>query len=273
MLLHVAVYNQQGQLLTLPLQDTSDGYIISSIEGLDPVAASIVSSSFAQQDGEQYQGARREKRNLVFNLEFDPDFLDTSVESLRKNLYRFLMPKTEARFRFVFDDQPTVGITGRTETFESELFTSEPQASISVLCMDPDFVELNETTFDGNSTSGSTSSNIAYGGSVDTGIVLSIFINRSVSSILVHSAPTGEPVQTMEIAGSLIAGDILTISTIAGQKYVRLSRAGVTTSYLYALSPSSIFVTLRPGDNAFRVQIPGAAIPYTMSYYNRHGGL
>jgi hypothetical protein len=55
MLTGVEVRTIQDNLLALSLDDPSSGFIIEEIEGLDPVKASVVSSSFATMDGEQYQ--------------------------------------------------------------------------------------------------------------------------------------------------------------------------------------------------------------------------
>ena len=60
MLTRVEVRNDHGNLLNLSLQEILGGFIVEEIQGLDPVAATIVSSSFAQLDGEQYQSSRRE---------------------------------------------------------------------------------------------------------------------------------------------------------------------------------------------------------------------
>ncbi len=54
MLIKVEARTSSGALLILPLDDVSSGYVVEEIEGLDPVKATLVSSSFAQADGEQY---------------------------------------------------------------------------------------------------------------------------------------------------------------------------------------------------------------------------
>ena len=47
MLTNVQVFTDQGALLTLSLEDVSEGFVIQSIDGLDPVNATVVSSNFA----------------------------------------------------------------------------------------------------------------------------------------------------------------------------------------------------------------------------------
>src|SRR5690606_20585056 len=123
MLTRVDVVTPRGEVLALPFQDISGGYVIHDIDGLDPVRATISSSSFAQLEGAQYQNAQREARNLIFKLGFEPDYATTDVRGLRSELYRFLMPKSEVLFRFYIDDVLFVEIAGRVEAFEAPLFT------------------------------------------------------------------------------------------------------------------------------------------------------
>jgi hypothetical protein len=67
----------------------------------------------------------------------------------------------------------------------------------------------------------------------------------------------------------LINGDIVKISTVAGTKYARKTTAGSETSALYAVSPQSYWLKLQPGANTIRVYATGAAIPYTLTYFNQ----
>ena len=67
------VTNSRGFTLDLPLEDISGGFIVKGIEGLGPVKATLVSSSFANMDGEQYHSSRRKARNLIVKLGLDPD--------------------------------------------------------------------------------------------------------------------------------------------------------------------------------------------------------
>ena len=68
MLKRVEVVTPQGAVLDLPLGDISSSLQIESIEGLDPVKATIASSSFAQLDGAQYQSSRRETRDIKLRI-------------------------------------------------------------------------------------------------------------------------------------------------------------------------------------------------------------
>ncbi len=112
----VEARNPQGDVLAFQIANPTNGYEVRDIDGLDPVEATIVSSSFANQDGEQFQTSRRAKRNIVLKLGYDPDYVTTTVRQLRKALYNFFMPKSDVSFRFYSDDMPAVDIQGKIES-------------------------------------------------------------------------------------------------------------------------------------------------------------
>lgn len=278
MLTKVEVRSALGLLLTLPLDDVSDGLVLEDIQGLDPVKAVLVSSSFASLDGAQYQSSRRETRNILMVLGLVPDFATTTVRDLRNNLYNFFMPKSEVHLRFFMTDdlgveELTVDITGRVESFESPLFAKDPVANISILCFDPDFVELSSLTVSGNTVATSTEFSINYPGTVEAGFVFKLLLNRAESDFAIYHRGPDDVVKSLQFAASLLSGDVLTISTVTGDKHITLTRAASDSSLLYGRTPQSAWLELVKGVNHLRVYATGAAIPFTIEYTPRHGGL
>lgn len=273
MLTKFDVRTAQGNQLTLELDDTSQGYKVQEIDGLDPVKATLVSSSFASTDGEQYQSGRRETRNIKIQLGLEPDPLTDSVRSLRKRLYGYFMPKSEVTFVFYMDDGLAVNIVGRVESFETALFTQEPAVDISIICYDPDFYDPVPVHISGSSTAGNVNSIVSYGGEVETGLVFNLNVNRTLTDFTIyHTLPSGE-LRQLDFSGSLVSGDVLTISTVFGDKGATLTHLGSPKSVLYAISPQSRWIELAPGANLLRVYASGAGVPYTIDYTTRYGGL
>lgn len=277
------VVNSRGSSLNLPLQDSSGGFRVQKIEGLDPVKATLVSSSFANMDGEQYHSSRREPRNLKINLGLVPDYGVAAVKDLRDLLYQYMMPKSNPKFIFhmydkfatdVFTEFLDIQIYGRVESFESDLFTDEPTVDISAMCFNPDFYDPTNVIFDGNTVSDTvTQALLSYAGTVDTGVVFTLRPDRAITDFTIyHTAPDGT-LNTIYISYPLEAGDVVDISSVVGAKSLLLTRAGVQTSILYALSPQSGWLTLQPGDNNLRIYTEGAPIPYEIQYTNKYGGL
>jgi hypothetical protein len=267
------VRNVGGDLLTLPLGDDSSGFIIQDIEGLEPVKATLVSSSFANMDGAQYHTSRREPRNLKLKFEIEPDYILDSVAELRKQLYNFFMPKTRPNLRFVDSGGLVVGINGRVESFDSPLFTKDPTADISLMCYDPDFVDIDSTLISGSTTSGTDETLIEYDGTVETGFVFSLHVDRALTDFTIYHRPPDDVVRTLDFTGTLGAGDELVVSTIAGSKGATLISGSTETSVLYGVSPQSNWIELQPGANYIRVYATGAAIPFDIEYNTRYGGL
>lgn len=275
MLVRVEVRTRQGTLLSLPLEDTSSGLYIEEIEGLDPVKATLVSSSFANVDGEQHHSSRREARDIKLKVGIDTNYVTNTVRSLRSRLYSFFMPKSEVFLRFVHSDGFVADIVGTVEDFDTPIFTKEPRADISIRCFGPDFVvptpvvhEL--TTVDG--TEGWT--NIDYEGTVETGIVVELTLNRVEQALTIYNLSPGGVLRQLDFSALLAVGDKLRISTVAGSKGATLLRATTLTSVLYGISPQSAWIELEEGINKFRIYATGTpAIPYTLEYVTRYGGL
>lgn len=273
MLETLEVRTSQGGLLSLQMIDPSLGFVIQDIQGLGPVNATLVSSSFAQQDGAQYQSSRREPRNMKLILGLYPDYTVDEVEDLRNRLYAFFMPKTEVKLTCITSKGLNVDITARVETCDPTYFEQEPAVAVSLMCFSPDFVDPDVVTVAANTTAGSTEVTLNYVGTVDTGIVFKLNVNRSVSEFTIYHQAADGSLRTMDFVASLISGDVVTISTIPGSKFATLTRDGVDSSILYAVSPHASWITLMTGVNQIRVYATGAGIPYTIDYTNRYGGL
>lgn len=277
MLTLVEARNSRGALLSLPMDDVSGGYAVEDIGGLGPVKATIVSSSFAGQDGTQFQNSRREERNIVLQLGLEPDYVTTTAQDLRHKLYKFFMTKSKVDLKFYDSTDLVVDISGRVETCDPAIFSDKPGVEVSILCNDPDFIdptimELEHETSD-NTTDEIGKLLIPYLGTVETGLVLVLNVDRPLTEFTIyHETPDGSLTST-DIAAALVAGDIVTLNTVVGSKGLSLVRGGTPSSLLYAKSPQSGWIELVEGDNYIRVYTEGAAIPYTVTYTNRYGGL
>lgn len=272
MLYKVEVRTPTGDLLTLQLDDISDGFIVEEIAGLDPVKATLVSSSFAQQDGAQYQASRRETRNVTMKIQMDPQD-DTTVEDLRNRLYGYFMPKSEVSLRFYSTNGLTVDIDGRVESFEAPLFTADPEANVSIINFDPDFRDPTPVVITGLTTADSAGTDIEYDGTVETGMEFSIAIADNKSEITIYQTTPSGDLYSLDFSVPLVVGDTLKISTVAGSKGATLTHLGTDSSVLYGVSPQSSWVQIQPGINTFRVYAEGDSSPVTITYTSRYGGL
>ncbi len=265
--------NSAGDVLPLILQDLSNGYLFKGIDGLDPVKATVVTSSFATRDGVEYESARRDARNLILHLGFEPDWASGDAKALRDNQYKWFMTKQQVECRFYEDSGLVVSIVGRVESNDSPRFTSDPGADISIICPNPDFLGMTNEIIASNSVADGTENTINYIGTIETGFLFTLNVNRSISGFSLYARGSDGIQYELDFSADLVASDVVKISTVPGNKFATLTRGGVDSSLLYGISPSSPWLTLQPGSNKIRLLISGAAIPYTISYTDKYGAL
>lgn len=278
MLTKVEVQNSQGALLTLQFVDDSGSITVQDIDGLDPVKAVLTSTSFANKDGEILQSVRRGPRNITIQLGLFPDPATTTMRALRNLVYSIFRPKTQIYLKAFVDDtddslEDGYYIVGTVESCESPMNVKEPNVSISIMCYDPDFIDQVPVTVTGMTTADTTPTHIDYEGTSETGFVATVNVNRSVSEITMYYTDANSNTWTMDFAYALLAGDVLTISTVPGDKYADLLRAGTTSSVLYGIPVQSAWPQFAPGDNWLRFSASGAGIPASVVYTKRFGAL
>jgi hypothetical protein len=269
----VDITNSRSDTLHLSLVDTSNGYSIRDIEGLDPVDATLTTSSMAQVDGAQPQNAQRGQRNITFKIGLEPDFATNSVQSLRSDLYNYLITKAIVQMGFYIDDELFVVTTGQVETFANTLFSADPEVDISILCNDPDFYDTSMDSFSLSTVTDTTNTVFNYEGTSNTGIIFTLNVNATMSGFVINNTAPDNSIQKMSISGSFLSGDIVIVNTIPGSKQVTLTRAGVTASILYDMDPTATWIELQRGNNTFWVSSAVAAVPYTVTYTAKYGAI
>lgn len=274
----VEVTNAQGNLLILSLEDISSGYVVEDVDGLGPVKATIASSAFAGLDGVQYQSSRRDGRSITIKLSYAPDFsTDQTVDDLRDGLYRFFMTDTMVDLAIYKKNGLTVKISGLVESCEPVIFTPDPEMSVSIFCFNPDFVAADPVTIhDLLTTIDTVGHPISVTGTVKRGLdSISFTAPKALSEFTIyHTAPSGK-LYTMLVSAPLLTGDVVNIRTVVREKSITLTRSGVTTSLLYAVSPQSVWTLLEPGENLLYLKASdtGPSAPVLLEFTNHYGGL
>ena len=276
MLATVEARSPKGDLITFPLEDDSSGFRVTNIVGLGPVKANLVSTGFANADGEIFQSSRRPARNIKISLELEPDPTVETVQALRNKLYRVFMPESKVKLTFILEVGLSLDIVGVVEDCDVEHFTQQPKAEISIMCYgETDFIDPTPVVVPGFTVDDETNSMvIEYDGTINTGIQLVLNVDRALPEFTVYHVLPNDEIQTLEFDNyPLEAGDTLTISTVFGSKGATLLRAGTLSSVLYGISPQSRFIELLPGENSIRVYAEGDPIPLEVEYITKYGGL
>ena len=255
------------------MADTSSGYSVREVDGLGPVAATLTSSSIAQVDGAQPQNSRRDVRNITMKLGLEPDYVNTTVQSLRSALYDYLITGAIVGLNFYIDDVLTFVTSGQVETFDCPLFVNDPEADISIICYDPDLYGPAPVVLS-NSTRSDTNTNlVTYPGTSEAGVIFTLNVDRVLTDFWITNARPDNQRQKMEVTGAYISGDVITIDTRPESRSVTLLRSGIAYPILYCLDTTSTWIALQKGDNQFGAFAAGIAIPFTMVYTPEYGAL
>jgi hypothetical protein len=272
-LTRIEVTNRRGNILSFSMEEDDTGYQIAEVEGLDPVKAELTSTSYASTDGEQFQSAKRGARNLKIKLDLDPDFEADTYTTLRNRLYSFFMPKYPVKLRLFQTTGLYVDISGIVEETSAPLFEQDQTVDISIMCYQPDFTDPRIITLEGFTVDDSTNTTINYPGTVETGTVLTLNLNRDLTEFTIYNMDEGGNLYQLDFTGDLLDGDILVVSSLRGSKGIKLNRLATESSYLYGRSAQSSWINMDEGLNQFRVYAEGDPIPYELEYVIRYGGL
>jgi Phage tail protein len=281
-LTEVKAFSSWRSAPTLPLSDgpraETDLIQVRNIDGLDPVKASINTSPFGSVDGSSYVGSSVISRNIVLTLHPNPDWHTWTYESLRKLLYSYFMPKRSVRLVFYSDDMDPVEISGYVESVEVNMFTKDPDLVVSVICPDPYFSSVNPVVATGQTVrSGGTVTVIDYDGTIEAG--MNVKVTHVATPVPTDIAiQIGDPILTnFAVFASVDAQTYFETSSIPMKKYVQNVGigSGVITNLLNKIhiQEGSLWPSLQPGENEFRVVTDKGGQDWTLTYFERFGGL
>lgn len=265
-----------GEILTLT-QNESD-YQITNIDGLNPPKAIINTSNVAGMDGNKFNSARLEGRNIVITLR-----LNGNVEKNRIKLYRYFRTKQWCKIYYK-NSSRDVYIEGYVESIETDLFSQSEIMQISILCQNPYFQDAQEIVDDISKVvkefefpfafgdNGATQDGIEIVESDlddakefstyeyervteifnesenETGVIINITFTATVNSPKIIDTITGE---YFELRGTYNVGDEVVINTNKGNKSVKLIRNGIESSLFGNLVLGSTWFQLRVGSNYY----------------------
>lgn len=205
--------NETGQ--QIDLSKTANRFMFSKIEGLNPPAGTVSTSSYAGMDGSYLNNAFIEKRNVVIPFEM---LTKGQISILCPDIYWYSTEtqiaeysKIRGAFHFIFPDND--------EPFPIGQYSTQ---NIMTIVNDGD----------------------------EVGFTLEIS-GGPAKNPTIYNALTDE---YMQILGDIKDGDIITITTKTGNKTVTLEREGVTTNIINRLVSGSTWLTLKQGENKFYVR-------------------
>lgn len=300
MIQSVTVTNHVGDTLVMPLaRPHESGFIITDISGLGPAKANINMSDYATIDGASYNSSRVEPRNIVITIRL---LESPTIEDARHRAYYYFPVKKPIRLR-VTTDKRVADIVGYVESNEPNIFSSEEEVVISILCPDPNFYSVKEyqTLFSGSepafefpfSNEGLTpiiemgliitnpTRTIYYDGDDDVGATIRIVFSGRAGNISIYNLDSNQILNVdtsiiESILGSqIINRDELVINTRKGSKFVSLIRQGVAYNVLNAVPKTSDWIQLRIGTNTvtYLAESGEENISMSLNYYVAYQGV
>ena len=265
MIKSVTVTNYLGEWIKINLadDDPEHGLLIKSIEGLGPAKADVNTTNLATNDGSLYNSARLEERNIVMQLYFTEA---PRIEDARQTTYKYFPIKKFLDF-FVETDNRIVRTKGYVESNEPNIFSEQESSQISIVCPDPYFYSAGENgnnvtifygveplfefEFDNNSLDedliefgsieNQTERSVYYDGDAEIGVTITIHAIGEARNITIYNTGTREVMRIdtdklEALTGSgIISGDDIIITTVRGEKSIRLLRTGRYTNILNCL--------------------------------------
>lgn len=141
MLRFIKLTNYKNETLTINLfNPKSSGFDVRKIDGLGPVKANITTTKLVTTDGDYYNSARANGRNIVITLGFNivPELGIKSIEDCRQLLYKYCPLKKKLRFTVITDNRE-VYTYGYVESNEPDIFSEDETSQISLICPFPWF--------------------------------------------------------------------------------------------------------------------------------------
>lgn len=271
-------YSSWASAVELPLDPLgraeTDLVHIRNIEGLGPVNAAINTTPLGSLDGNIFVGSSVASRNIVLTLAPNPDWSTWTYEKLRQLIYTYFMPKKMVRLVFETDEFSPVEIFGYIESNEPKIFSKDGEIQVSVICPYPYFTSVDPVVLTG--TTYDDAIVVDYEGTVESGVVVEMHYVSGIAQAGALVRIGDELGPSMYVYTTIDATNYYKMSSIPGQKYIQLVNVstGVITNLLSEVEAGSVWPAFQPGENTVLVTgVSGSPADWTLTYYNRFGGL
>lgn len=247
--------NQQS----LTLGDNLD-FALLDLAGIHPPKANLNLQTITGFDGATFVSASVQPRNLFLTLQLQGD-----VEVNRHKLYEIFKIKQKGTLKYT-SERIEAQIEAYVETLEILPMSWPVKALISLLCPQPYFEALQDILVDISfieaaltfplqlETPGiemgvvfpSEAINLFNPGDIPIGMKIRYTANGEVVNPKLINTRT---LAFIELETTMVAGDVLTITTEVGKKRIERLRNGETTNLFNTLALGSTFLHLEEGDN------------------------
>lgn len=266
------IQNATGEIFDL--SDMRSRYSIIHVSGLTPPKAAINTSPAGVLDGEFFNSARLNMRNIVLDIVIEGD-----IETNRQHLYR-IFPSKSACTVFFKNKNMDVKIDGYIEVVDGDVCVRREQMQISILCPRPYWTTLGLIAYELSTTlalfefpfsieespgiplseySENPTIEVFNSGSAPCGFNAYIEIaagSSGISDAALFNLTTQKKIQ-LAAGYTLQPGDTLWISTVPGMLRYQLIRNGEYINFVNRMTSDSEFFTLALGENLLYITCTG----------------
>lgn len=294
MIKKITITNHLNESLELELaRPELSGFVVREVTGLGPSRATI-NTTKKLSDGSFYNSARVDSRNIVMSL----NLLGTpTIEDTRQRSYKFFPLKRKINIKIETDNR-SCETYGYVESNEPNIFSKSQAIQISIVCPNPFLYSLSSdvTILSGLdslfqfpfSNESRTQKLINFGeiitaneqivmyeGDVEIGVVISIKANGPAEDLRIYKDGTKKVMtlysdRLIALTGQGISlGDEIIISTVSGDKFVRLFRNGEYINIINCIDKNSDWLTLHKGLNIFAYVADGGSSNLEVAVSNK----
>lgn len=264
--------SESEEIASFDFQDPygTPGFRIKSFTGLGAEEVQLQFSGFSS-SGNRIYTRKLEKRNVILHLELHQSVGEYPVDNgdVRDQFYKMIASSRTGTVRIVLypSDLPNIYTysslivcVGRLIRVEPDLFSEIPTLEVNIELEDPMLyaggpVIIDDSVYTNPETITITDnwSTAPHGFSIETkftGPAASFSIGETDVDGWSFGVTPG--VFTPEYEG-FVLNDILTISSVAGNRKVTITRGGQTYSAVDRIDPGSVWPMIYPGENVFAI--------------------
>lgn len=238
----------------------NENYDVVEVIGTNPPPAAINTINVVGIDGSRFNSSRVQERNIVITLNIKPP-----IERNRLELYKYFQVKRYIKIYYKTESRDAY-IEGYVETFENNPFSMLQQPQISIICPEPYWKSVKNTTTKFSnviplfefpfsiSSEGTEFSRLEASptaiidvGEAETGAIIEFYAGTDqILNPRFYNQTTNE---FFGLNFDMEVGDMIIVNTQQGQKSVKLLREGVTTNILSDRMIGSSWIRFEPGEN------------------------
>lgn len=241
-------------------------YWLEETEGLGELDCDVESEKATGQDGELYQGATANVRNVTIKATVIPPDGKTHAE-IRQEFFAFFVPR-ETGTLYLYDGATERKIEYKVESCEFEMDGIFRAVELSLLCHDPTFKATQDESYPMAEVTGMIEWPVELAPEFEVGIkdstLMATIVNDSSVSrgLTITFRASGEVVnpgmvevsrqESLRINTTMHAGDVIVLTTAPGNKRLKLYRETEETNINNLWDFGGTWLQVEPGKNVFR---------------------